>query len=91
MLTRTLQIEKINPAEIGNYTEYNLSNIVPALFSEPFYMYGKTTTAKDISKGYGDNTEILQNNKETHGQCLNLLDQFENLLATYKGRSNSFK
>ena len=79
--------EKINPAEIGNYTEYNLSNIVPALFSEPFYMYGKTTTAKDTVKGYKDNTEILQNIKETHGQCLNLLDQFENLLATYKGRS----
>lgn len=76
--------EKINPAEIGNYTEYNLSNINPNLFSEPFLMYGKTTTGKNIVKGYKDNTEILQNIKETHGQCLNLLDQFENLLATYK-------
>lgn len=79
--------EKINPAEIGNYTEYNLSNIEPTIFSEPFFMYGKTTTGKNIIKGYKDNTEILQNIIETHGQCLNLLDQFENLLQTYKQRS----
>jgi hypothetical protein len=79
--------EKINPAEIGNYTEYNLSNIDPTIFSEPFFMYGKSTTGKNIVKGYKDNTEILQNIKETHGQCLNYLDTFENMLATYKNKT----
>lgn len=81
--------EKINPAEIGNYTEYNLSNIDPAIFSEPFFMYGKTTTGKKIVKGYENNSEILQNIKETHGQCLNILDQFKNLLATYRNKSSA--
>lgn len=76
--------EKINPADIRNYTQVDLSLIDPNLFSEPFFMYSKTGTAKNIVKGYKDNSEILQNIKETHGQCLNLLNQFENLLATYR-------
>lgn len=76
--------EKINPAEIRNYTQVDLSRIESTIFSEPFFMYAKTGAAKNIVKGYKDNSEILQNIKETHGQCLNLLNQFENLLATYR-------
>lgn len=83
-------LTNINPAEAANYTKFDLSKH-ENVFSEPFYMYGKNTTAKDISKGYGDNTEILQNIDDPHRQCLKVLDQFENLLATYRNKSDGLE